>query len=1168
MKISNTTAYPNESPVSLSDYLIGTETTTGDLETKTFTISGMFGLILDGTSYNLPLFYADTSGSSATKMVNSIISQSSDTATLATVTGSLSITSNTTTNTAVISNNLELDGTVTDFGGSTGTAGQLLSSTGTGYTSWTDPIASGLNFIGAWDASVAGGGSPDLTNPALQTAGNYYIVSEDGTAEPNGPGNPPSSWAAGDWVIFADAPANEWQKIDNTSGAIAGSGTVNTIPLWTPTGVQLGDSNIKQDGATGDISVTFGGVKALNVINTDKSVEIGEISTLTTTGDYSLNVGENNSVSGQGSIAVGDLNTASATNSIALGSGNVASNNDTFAAGNANNATATSSASLGTGNTSSGEASITLGSGNTASGIKAVALGRANVASGDQSTAMGYSSTASGDTSTAMGRDNTASGTYSLSIGQNNVSSADWSTSIGFNNTASGIASLVGGQNSTAAAVNSVAIGNGAIANSTAGASVVFGNGQASGEYSLSAGNNIENYGAGTGIFGKDNIPETTAEQDINNVGKTVTPNQGLFIIGNGDGTTASNAFKVNWDGRATIYGSLELESTLTDATGDVGSAGQILSSTGSGVEWVDATSGSGTIGGSGTVNTLPIFSPDGTTIADSEITQDDTASPTEVNISTIGKFDITNKSITGGDNATNSVTGANSVGIGTNITVGGDEAAAFNGGTIASKDYSTALNFYSASYGFDSLSAGHESFSLGHASVALGYESIAGLIADGTIFSSSTASTSAIITISSDEETILDNAKDSATVDGTTGTITAGNPIQINPLNTGNLVAGFFVYSASGILDETEVVSYDAGLSRITLNKDATVTNLQALNFFKPYQMVVADTSAAPIDIETTDPAPYITDWDSATNTVTLSSAQTLTSASEVYIFDSDESFGSTAFGYQTRAFASGAFAAGTSTKARGDNSIALNNNTEASGADSFAAITSSTASGTRSIAMGNGATASGQDSIALGANAEANAPDSIALGENTIASGNWSLATGLQTTASNQTTIAMGINSTASAFASVAIGDNTQASGSNSLATGHDTIASGAYSTATGNTTTASGANSFAATLSAVASGDRSIAMGSSATASGNDSVAIGNTAAASQIDSIALGKDATTPSDLGSDQIALGGSSTKIFMPGLPSYASDAAASGDTSFPIGSLYRVGTNVRVKIT
>ena len=1035
MKISNTNAYPNESPVSLSDYLIGTETTTGDLETKTFTISGMFGLILDGTSYNLPLFYADTSGSAATKMVNSIISQSSDTATLATVNGSLSITSNTTTNTAVISNDLELDGTVTDSVGSTGTAGQLLSSTGVGYTAWVDPIASGLNFVGGWDASVGGGGSPDLTNPALQTAGNYYIVTDGGTAYPNGSPNPPSSWAAGDWVIFADAPANEWQKIDNTTGAIAGSGTTNTIPLWTPSGVQLGNSNIKQDGATGDISVEFGGVKALSVINADKSVEIGSVSTLTTTGDYSLNVGENNSVSGRGSIAVGDSNTASAVHSIALGSGNVASNNDTFAAGNGNNATATSSVALGTGNTSSGVASATLGEGNTASGIKAVAFGRANLASGDQSTVMGYSSTASGDTATAMGRDTLASGTYSLSTGQNNISSGDWSTSIGFNNTASGLASLVGGQGSTAAAVNSVALGNGAVANSTAGASVVFGNGQASGQYSLSAGFNVENYGAATGIFGFDNIPEPTAEQNISLVSKTLTPNQGLFIVGNGDGITASNAFKVNWDGRAIIYGSLELESTLTDKTGDVGSAGQILSSTGSGVEWIDATSGAGTIGGSGTANGIPIFSPDGVTITDSVISQDDTASPTEVNISTVGKFDITNKSITGGDNATNSVTGANSVGIGTNITVGGDEAAAFNGGTVASKDYSTALNFYSAAFGFDSLSAGHESFSLGHASTALGYESVAGLIADGTMFTNSAASTSAVITISADEETILDNARDTAQVDGTQ----SGTTIQIYPPSVGNLATGFFVYG-TGIPSETEVIGYNPGLGTITLNNSVSVTDLDILNFFKPYQMVVVDTSVAPINIETTDPAPYITDWNSGTNTVTLSSAQTLSGSSEVYIFDADQSYGSTAVGYQTKAFGAGAFAAGTSTTARGDNSVALNNNTEASGTNSFAAGASSTASGETSLAIGSLVTASGQYATSLGRNNTASGYASLALTTNATASGYGSLAIGVNSTATASNTIALGSSANASNAHAVAIGRNSTASQSESVAIGYN--------------------------------------------------------------------------------------------------------------------------------
>ena len=1141
MKISNTTAYPNESPVSLSDYLIGTETTTGDLETKTFTISGMFGLILDGTSYNLPLFYADSSGVTATKIVNSIISQSSDTATLATVNGSLSITSDT------ITNNLELEGTVTDFGGSTGTAGQLLSSTGTGYTSWVDPIASGLNFVGAWDASVGGGGSPDLTNPATQTPGNYYIVSDGGTAYPNGSPNPPSSWAAGDWVIFADAPANEWQKIDNTSGAIAGSGTVNTIPLWTPTGVQLGDSNIKQDGATGDISVDFTGVKAFKVIEQYKAVQIGEISTLTTTGtgNFSLSVGTDHTISGANSVAMGSTNTVSGNTSVVIGAGSEASGSTSIALGQSNTSSGSNSVTIGNRATASGKNSLAIGlnvdvaSNTTSSGEGSIAVGEDVISSGNNSFATGYDNTASGNTSFVAGSLNTASGVSSFTAGQRNTAAAFSSTATGLNNTvaSTAIGSFAAGQGNTVYSDNAAAFGSTNTIGDTSGVngaqSLVLGEAIITyGENSFSAGFNIQNYGAATSIFGQYNEAETTAERDINDVGKIDTADQGLFIIGNGDSTTSSNAFKVNWDGRATIYGSLELESTLTDGTGGVGSAGQLLSSTGTGVEWVDGASGA--IGGSGTVNTLPIFSPDGTTIADSAITQDDTASPGEVNISTVGKFDITNKSITGGDNATNSVTGTNSVGIGENITVGGDEAAAFNGGTIASKDYSTALNFYSAAYGFDALAAGHESFSLGHASTALGYESIAGLIADGTMSSSPIASTSAVINISAEEETILDNAKDSAQVDGTSGTITAGDPIQINPLTTGNLVAGFFVYGA-GILDETEVVSYDGGLSRITLNKDVTVANLQLLNFFKPYQMVVANTLAAPIDIETTDPAPYITDWDSGTNTVTLSSAQTLNTSSDIYIFDSDESYGSTAVGYQTRSFASGAFAAGTSTKARGDNSTALNNNTEASGADSFAAITSSTASGTRSIAMGNGATASGQDSIAMGNGATASAQDSIALGATSSASNSFSVAIGDETTASGSNSTSMGYATTASGDYSTAMGDASIASGEASTAMGDTTQASGETSTATGNQTIASGISSFAGILSSVASGNRSIAMGSSATASGDDSIALGNSATASNVFSIAIGEQTDSSGNgslaLGYATLASGTSSTAM-------------------------------------
>ena len=45
--------------------------------------------------------------------------------------------------------------------------------------------------------------------------------------------------------------------------------------------------------------------------------------------------------------------------------------------------------------------------------------------------------------------------------------------------------------------------------------------------------------------------------------------------------------------GSETFPSNITLQSTLTDASGEVGTAGQVLSSTGSGTNWISATSGS-----------------------------------------------------------------------------------------------------------------------------------------------------------------------------------------------------------------------------------------------------------------------------------------------------------------------------------------------------------------------------------------------------------------------------------------------------------------------------------------------------------------------------------------------------------------------------------------------
>jgi hypothetical protein len=75
--------------------------------------------------------------------------------------------------------------------------------------------------------------------------------------------------------------------------------------------------------------------------------------------------------------------------------------------------------------------------------------------------------------------------------------------------------------------------------------------------------------------------------------------------------------------GRGTFNGDyLRINCLLQDGSGLSGTAGQVLSSTGTGVAWTDNTA-TGTVTGTGTTNTLPIWS-DGpnSVLSDSQIVQ------------------------------------------------------------------------------------------------------------------------------------------------------------------------------------------------------------------------------------------------------------------------------------------------------------------------------------------------------------------------------------------------------------------------------------------------------------------------------------------------------------------------------------------------------------------
>lgn len=82
------------------------------------------------------------------------------------------------------------------------------------------------------------------------------------------------------------------------------------------------------------------------------------------------------------------------------------------------------------------------------------------------------------------------------------------------------------------------------------------------------------------------------------------------------------------------FYQNIRVDGEVRDAAGATGTAGQVLSSTGAGqVAWIDASSAAGVIGGSGTLNTVPKWTPSGTELGNSRITDDGTTITLDSNV-------------------------------------------------------------------------------------------------------------------------------------------------------------------------------------------------------------------------------------------------------------------------------------------------------------------------------------------------------------------------------------------------------------------------------------------------------------------------------------------------------------------------------------------------------
>ena len=270
-------SYPEQGALNANDMLIGTSTEiVGGKQkniTRNFSIKQISDFIGAGDSVFNPAasdFQIGVFNQGGTKLTGSIMSQNAyPNGSLITITGGLTATGNISTpanlsatgivtlgsNQNLISLNslTRLNGPILDTTGTIGALNQVLLSDSTGVVRWQNYEA-GLTYEGTWDAT--NNTTNGLANaPALisgqGTSGHFYIVNTGGNVDLDGN----NSWSVGDWAIFLDEgsqPAS-WQKIDNSS-EITGSGTANTMSMWTNT-TTLNDSLISQNAGATVVSV-------------------------------------------------------------------------------------------------------------------------------------------------------------------------------------------------------------------------------------------------------------------------------------------------------------------------------------------------------------------------------------------------------------------------------------------------------------------------------------------------------------------------------------------------------------------------------------------------------------------------------------------------------------------------------------------------------------------------------------------------------------------------------------------------------------------------------------------------------------------------------------------------------------------------------------------------
>ena len=222
-------------------------------------------------------------------------------------------------------------------------------------------------------------------------------------------------------------------------------------------------------------------------------------------------------------------------------------------------------------------------------------------------------------------------------------------------------------------------------------------------------------------IFGADggfvtlsgNVVVGNASTDVFSINGTATFNADVTL-----GNTSAQDLTVN---AVTVFNSsARFASQLVDTGGASGLSGMVLTSTGTGVDWVNVSDLTDNVTGSGTAGKLPYWNPDGATLADSLITQ------TSDNSITIG----IGATATGSEAISLSRSEARadySFAHGYESITDGEFSVTLGKGGYTAGDHSAAIGYKGISLGQSAISGGHSSSAGGDGAIALGHNASAG---------------------------------------------------------------------------------------------------------------------------------------------------------------------------------------------------------------------------------------------------------------------------------------------------------------------------------------------------------------------------------------------------------------------------------------------------------